>query len=106
MRILSLLPRATEIVYALGLEDNLVGVSHECDYPPEVKTKPMVSTTLRWLAIRTPLASILSLSNGFIFWVICAIRMAIPRRRRAITGAPLPSIQATTRPCCAWEHWN
>ncbi len=45
MRILSLLPRATEIVYALGLEDNLVGVSHECDYPPEVKTKPMVSTS-------------------------------------------------------------
>lgn len=45
MRILSLLPSATEIVYALGLGDNLVGVSHECDYPPEVKTKPVVSTS-------------------------------------------------------------
>jgi len=45
MRILSLLPSATEIVYALGLGDSLVGVSHECDYPPEVKTKPVVSTS-------------------------------------------------------------
>ncbi len=45
MRILSLLPSATEIVYALGLGDNLVGVSHECDYPPEVRTKPVVSAS-------------------------------------------------------------
>src|SRR5580698_1309155 len=45
MRILSLLPSATEIVYALGLGDNLVGVSHECDYPPEVRSKPVVSTS-------------------------------------------------------------
>lgn len=36
MRIASLLPSATEIVCALGLADQLVGVSHECDYPPEV----------------------------------------------------------------------
>ena len=34
MRIVSLLPSATEIVYALGLGDELVGVTHECDYPP------------------------------------------------------------------------
>jgi iron complex transport system substrate-binding protein len=36
MRILSLLPCATEIVYRLGLEAHLVGISHECDYPPEL----------------------------------------------------------------------
>lgn len=36
MRIVSLLPGATEIIWALGLEDHLVGVSHECDFPPEV----------------------------------------------------------------------
>lgn len=36
MRIVSLLPGATELVCALGLEDHLVGVSHECDFPPEV----------------------------------------------------------------------
>jgi iron complex transport system substrate-binding protein len=40
MRICSLLPSATEIVCALGLEDSLVGISHECDYPPTVRAKP------------------------------------------------------------------
>ena len=39
MRIVSLLPSSTEIVYELGLGANLVGVSHDCDYPPEVKNK-------------------------------------------------------------------
>lgn len=43
MRIVSLLPAATEIVAALGLTDSLVGVSHECDYPPEVNGKPRVT---------------------------------------------------------------
>ena len=42
MRICSFLPSATEIVYALGLGDSLLGVSHECDYPPEARTKPRV----------------------------------------------------------------
>jgi len=45
MRILSLLPSATEIVYALGLGDDLVGVSHECDYPEQARTKPIVSAS-------------------------------------------------------------
>lgn len=40
MRVVSLLPSATEIVYALGLGNSLVGVSHECDYPEDAKTKP------------------------------------------------------------------
>jgi iron complex transport system substrate-binding protein len=42
MRIVSLLPSATEIVYALGLGDALFGVSHECDFPPEAKNKPKI----------------------------------------------------------------
>jgi len=42
MRICSLLPSATEILYALGLGDDIVGVSHECDYPPEALQKPRV----------------------------------------------------------------
>jgi len=41
-RIVSLLPSATEMVFALGLGDNLVGVTHGCDYPPEVRSKPAV----------------------------------------------------------------
>ncbi|MCY2972793.1 MAG: cobalamin-binding protein, partial [Planctomycetota bacterium] len=36
MRIVSLLPSATEIICSLGLADSLVGVSHECDYPAQV----------------------------------------------------------------------
>ena len=39
MRIVSLLPSSTEIVYELGLGSDLVGVSHDCDYPPEVTKK-------------------------------------------------------------------
>lgn len=40
MRICSLLPSATEILYALGLGDSVLGVTHECDFPPEAATKP------------------------------------------------------------------
>jgi iron complex transport system substrate-binding protein len=43
MRAVSLLPAATEIVAALGMLDHLVGVSHECDYPPAVNDLPRVT---------------------------------------------------------------
>jgi len=43
MRIVSLLPSATEIVYALRLEGHLVGVTDECDWPPQARTVPVVS---------------------------------------------------------------
>ena len=46
MRIVSLLPSATEIVCSLGLEDQLVGVTHECDYPRSVRDLPKVTNTL------------------------------------------------------------
>jgi iron complex transport system substrate-binding protein len=46
MRIVSLLPSATEIVYLLGLSDALVGVTHECDWPPEAGSKPRVSHSM------------------------------------------------------------
>jgi len=42
MRIVSLLPSATEILFALGLGDQVVGVSHECDFPPAARTKTTV----------------------------------------------------------------
>ncbi|MCH8298888.1 MAG: hypothetical protein IIA92_07670 [Chloroflexi bacterium] len=42
MRICSFLPSATEMVYDLGLQDQLFGVTHECDYPPEARNKPHV----------------------------------------------------------------
>jgi iron complex transport system substrate-binding protein len=45
MRVVSLLPAATEIMAALGASSRLVGVSHECDYPPEVCALPRVTRT-------------------------------------------------------------
>jgi len=46
MRIVSLLPSATEIVFALGLGDELVGRTHECDYPPEVADVAVVTASV------------------------------------------------------------
>jgi len=46
VRIVSLLPSATEIVCALGLSEALVGVTHECDYPPVARTRPIVTHSL------------------------------------------------------------
>jgi iron complex transport system substrate-binding protein len=43
MNIISLLPSATEIVYSLGLGQQLVGVSYDCDFPPDACGKPVVS---------------------------------------------------------------
>src|SRR5947208_8913273 len=45
MRIVSLLPAATEMVAAVGAVGGLVGVSHECDFPPEVRSLPRVTRT-------------------------------------------------------------
>lgn len=42
MKICSLLPGATEVVAALGAAEELVGISHECDYPPAVRNKPVL----------------------------------------------------------------
>ena len=44
MRIVSLLPSATEVVFALGLGDQLVGRTHACDYPEEVADVPVLTT--------------------------------------------------------------
>src|ERR1700737_4583468 len=41
-RIVSFLPSATEMACALGLSNQLIGITHECDYPPEIKGKPVV----------------------------------------------------------------
>lgn len=46
MRIASLLPSATEMVCALGLTDALVGISHDCDYPPEIRGRPVLSEAI------------------------------------------------------------
>jgi iron complex transport system substrate-binding protein len=43
MRIVSLVPHATELLFALGLGDDVVGVTHECDHPPAVEGLPQVT---------------------------------------------------------------
>lgn len=45
MRICSLLPSATEILFELGLEESIVAVTHECDYPPAALTKPRITAS-------------------------------------------------------------
>ncbi len=46
MRIASLVPSATEMLFALGLGDSVVAVTHECDYPPEAKDKPHITRSV------------------------------------------------------------
>ena len=45
MRIVSLLPSTTEILFALGAGDDVVGVTFECDFPPEARDRTIVSTS-------------------------------------------------------------
>ena len=45
MRIVSLLPSTTEILFAIGAGDDVVGVTFECDFPPEARTRRIVSTS-------------------------------------------------------------
>jgi iron complex transport system substrate-binding protein len=46
MRVASLLPSATEILFAIGAGDRVVGVTHECDFPPEARTLPHLTSSL------------------------------------------------------------
>ena len=43
MRIVSLVPNGTEVLFALGAGELVVGVSHECDYPPEARSRPILT---------------------------------------------------------------
>ena len=45
LRVVSLLPTATEMIYFVGAGDSLVGVTHECDYPPGVEDLPKLTST-------------------------------------------------------------
>jgi iron complex transport system substrate-binding protein len=65
MRIVSLLPSATEIVCALGAGDQLVGISHECDFPPQIRDRPVltrskIDSTARSGAIDTAVRAVVA----------------------------------------------
>src|SRR3954454_12431101 len=46
MRIASLVPSATEMLFALGLGDDVVAVTHECDHPPAARELPQLTATV------------------------------------------------------------
>nr|MDQ6925799.1 cobalamin-binding protein [Candidatus Eremiobacteraeota bacterium] len=46
MRVVSLLPSATEILFAIGAGDDVVGVTHECDFPAGARTRPHLTSSL------------------------------------------------------------
>src|SRR5437660_5668735 len=46
MRVVSLLPSATEILFAIGAGQQVVGVTHECDFPLEASTRPQLTSSL------------------------------------------------------------
>ena len=78
---MSLLPSATEIVCALGLEDRLVGISHSCDYPPSITDRPRLSR---------PRANLEGLSSGEID---TAVRAAL-RDYGSVYEIDIPGIRA------------
>jgi iron complex transport system substrate-binding protein len=70
-RIISFLPSATEIIYLLGSQDLLFGVTHQCDYPAEAKNKPRVirsvfdSESMTSLQIEDKIQELSQLQNDF-----------------------------------------
>jgi len=58
LKIVSLLPSATEIVYALGLGEDLAAVTDGCDHPADARTKPVVSRSRLELATGAPAADV------------------------------------------------
>ena len=79
MRVVSLLPSASEIVCALGLHDNLVGVSHECDFPHDLTELPGLTSA----KVRTDSASMTIhgdiedlLRKGLSVYEVDAVRLA------------------------------
>jgi iron complex transport system substrate-binding protein len=57
MRIVSLLPSVTETLFAIGAGDRIVGVTHECDYPPEARALPALTSSLLPEALQTHLGA-------------------------------------------------
>jgi iron complex transport system substrate-binding protein len=64
VRIVSLLPSATEVLFALGLGDQVIAVTHECDFPPEATRLPVVTRSTLELADKQSSAIELAVSKA------------------------------------------
>ena len=120
MRIVSLLPSATEIVYGLGLGDQLAGVTFECDEPPSARTDKTVVVGGRDTSGMTPAAidayvrsqlaagddlytlhadALAALAPDLILTQdlcrVCALQAATSRTRSTISAAPPRSSRST-----------
>ena len=82
MRICSLLPSATEMVFALGLADDLVGVSYACDHPEEAASRP--------LSVRTVVSHSLGGAPGGVGAALAQRRQAFGQRGDRRAGAAGP----------------
>lgn len=84
MRIVSLIASATEMVAALGCADQLVAVSHECDWPPEavdgrpVVTRPKINVTKKSLDIHKDIEAIVARGLGVYEIDVAALKQAKP----------------------------
>ena len=84
MRICSLLPGATEIAFALGLGDQIVGVTHECDHPADAQIKPIVvksmidAKRMSGIEIDRKVAELLQAGKGLYFIDEAAFADAAP----------------------------
>lgn len=110
MKIVSFLPSATEILYALGAGEMVVAVSHECDYPLEAQRKPIVSrarfdhTQLDSAAIDTLVSQTLARGEGLYTIDLEVLKQANPDLLItqelcdvcAVTGSDLSSALAAT----------
>lgn len=95
MRIVSLLPAATEIVFALGLGEDVVGITHACDYPPEAKDRPVVTApaTVRAAGPAALEPSAFALDVGALVGLHPDLVLAPGRPGAPLAGAP-PSVAA------------
>ena len=79
MRIVSLVPNGTEILFALGAGDLVVGVSHECDFPAEARTRPILTgsaLTPGMSAAEVDAAVSAQVGNGFSLYTLDEARIA------------------------------
>src|SRR5262249_38980688 len=101
LRLISFLPAATEMVFALGLGDRLVGVSDECDFPAAAKTKPVLvksALPLEKMSLREIDAAVAEhVGSGQSLYQVDERLLEQLAPTHILTQAPLPGLCAVGR---------